>query len=205
MNAPFFPVIDIEYIDAYPWSILPPRSGNTGPFEEWEDIKAWAREEAEDLWLDRELDPGPNGIDFVAGTLERCAEAFSPHGSDHWLFLHLDHPTDLPLPVLAAIGPSDGPRVETLRALTLADDSTAAEPPVVKTFKARNLGEGLTTFRYVLQADSPHLLACIRYAWRISEHGADIVLWTATEDVARIMHASEDLEHLAHTLDIFVP
>ncbi|MFE9973458.1 hypothetical protein ACFYRD_22560 [Streptomyces hirsutus] len=205
MSKPFFPVIDIEDIDAYPWSIIPPRSGVTGPFEEWDDIGSWCREEAEDLWLDRELDPGPNGIDFVAGTLEKCAKAFSPLGSDHWLFLHLDHPTDLPLPVFAAIGPSAHPRVETLRALTLADDPNAAEPPVVKSFNSQKLGEGLTTFRYVPQKGSHHLLACVRYGWQVSEHRADIVIWTATEDVARIMQAADDLEQLARTLGIFVP
>ncbi|MFJ1972969.1 hypothetical protein ACIO93_30365 [Streptomyces sp. NPDC087903] len=204
MNA-FFPVIDIEDVDPYPWTVLPPRSGDTGPFEEWDDIASWCREEAEELWLDRELDPGPNGVDFVAGTLERCAKAFSPPGSDHWLFLHRDHPTDLPLPVLAAIGPSSGPRDETLRALTLADDQSTVEPPVVKRFTSEKLGEGLTVFRYVPQMDSPHLLACVRYAWQVSEHGADVVMWTATEDVARIMQAAEDVEHLARSLGIFAP
>jgi hypothetical protein len=201
----FLPVIDIEDIDPYPWTVLPPRSGDTGPFEEWDDIRAWCREEAEDLWADRELDPGPNGVDFVAGTLERCAAAFSPPGTDHWLFLHRDHPTDLPLPVLAAIGPSKGPREETLRELTLADDLSAAEPPVVKRFRSPKLGEGLTVFRYVPQEDSRHLLACVRYAWQVEEHGADVVIWTATEDVARIMQAAEDLEQLARSLGIFAP
>ena len=204
MNV-FLPVIDIEYIDPYPWTVLPPRSGGTGPFEEWDDIQSWCREESEDLWADRELDPGPNGIDFVAGTLARCAEAFSPPGSDHWLFLHRDHPTDMPLPVFAAIGPASGPREETLRALTLADDPDTVEPPVVKRFKSERLGEGLTVFRYVAQEDSRHLLACVRYAWQVAEHGADIVIWTATEDVARIMQAAEDLENLARSLDIYAP
>ncbi|MES5824392.1 hypothetical protein [Streptomyces sp. RG80] len=201
----FLPVIDIEDVDAYPWTVLPPRGGETGPFEEWDDIQAWCREEAEDLWLDRELDPGPNGIDFVAGTLHRCAEAFSPPGSDHWLFLHRDHPTDMPLPVMAAIGPSTAPRDETLRALTLADDPSSVEPPVVKRFKSPNLGEGLTVFRYITQQDSPHVLACVRYAWQVEEHGADVVIWTATEDIARIMHAADDLEALAKSLGIFAP
>lgn len=203
MNA-FFPVIDIEDVDPYPWTVLPPRSGATGPFDEWVDLHAWCRQEAEDLWLDRELDPGPNGVDFVAATLERCAEAFSPPESDHWLFLHRDHPTDLPLPVLAAIGPSSEPRDETLRALTLADDPNSAEPPVVKRFTSDKLGEGLTVFRYVTQEDSRHLLACVRYAWQVSEVGADVVIWTATEDIALIMRAAEDLERLARSLGIYV-
>jgi hypothetical protein len=205
VSEPFFPVIDIEYIDPYPWTVIPPRDGAVGPFEEWEDIRAWCREEAEDLWLDRELDPGPTGLEFVATTLARCAETFSPPGSDHWLFLHRDHPTDLPLPVFAAIGPSSGPREETLRALAMADDPSAVEPPVAKHFKARRLGEGLHTFRYMNHEASPHLLACARYAWRVEEHGADVVMWTATEDIARIMQAAEDLEHLAHSLAIYDP
>ncbi|MDT9701710.1 hypothetical protein [Streptomyces sp. P17] len=125
----FFAILDIEHIDLYPWTVLPPRSDEEKPFEAWVDIAAWCRAEAEDLWDDRELDRGPNGVDFVAGTLERCAQSFSPPGSDHWLFLHLDQPTDLPLPVCAAIGPASGPREETLRALTMADDPQAVEPP----------------------------------------------------------------------------
>jgi hypothetical protein len=52
---------------------------------------------------------------------------------------------------------------------------------------------------------SPHLLACARYAWRVEEHGADVVMWTATEDIARIMQAAQDLEHLAHSLTIYDP
>ncbi|MGW7509743.1 hypothetical protein ACWGJ0_18700 [Streptomyces massasporeus] len=205
MSEHFFPVIDIEYIDPYPWTVIPPRDGAVGPFEEWDDIQAWCREEAEDLWLDRELDPGPNGIDFVADTLAKCAEAFSPPGTDHWLFLHRDHPTDLPLPVFAAIGPSSGPREETLRTLAMADDPQAVEPPVIKRFKAKRLGEGLTSFRYTNQDVAPHLLACARYAWRVEEHGADVVMWTATEDIARIMYAAQDLEQLAHQLAVYNP
>lgn len=174
-------------------------------FEEWDDIKSWCLERAEDLWADRELDPGPNGVEFVGETLSRYAEAFCPPGSDHWLFLHLDHPTDVPLPVCAAIGPAREPRYPTLRALTEADDQNAVEPPVVKPFHSEYLGEGMTTFRYVPQEGSPHVLACVRYAWQVTEHEADVVVWTATEDIARIMHAAPDLEELARTLAIFIP
>ncbi|WPP31326.1 hypothetical protein [Streptomyces sp. CL7] len=205
MSTAFWPIIDIEYVDSYPWVIIPPRSGPSAPFEEWDDIGSWCLERAEDLWADRELNPGPNGVEFVGGTLVRCAEAFCPPGSDHWLFLHLDHPTDIPLPVCAAIGPARKPRYPTLRALTEADDPNAVEPPVVKSFRSKYLGEGMTTFRYVTQEDSPHLLACVRYAWQVTEHEADVVIWTATEDVARIMHAADDLEGLARSLAIFIP
>lgn len=205
MSEAFYPVIDIEYIDPYPWTVVPPRDGAVGPFEEWDDIRSWCRDEAEDLWLDRELDPGPSGIDFVAGTLANCAESLSPPGTDHWLFLHRDHPMDMPLPVLAAIGPVSGARDDTLRALTLADDPHSIQPPAVRRFKSRNLGEGLTVFRYLPQEDSPHLLACARYAWRVEEHGADVVMWTATENVVRVMEASRDVERLAHSLAIYAP
>ncbi|MXM62450.1 hypothetical protein GR925_03040 [Streptomyces sp. HUCO-GS316] len=201
----FFAVIDIEYVDPYPWTVIPPRSSDLGPFEEWDDIGSWCREEAEDLWADRELDPGPNGIDFVARSLERCAEAFSPPGTDHWLFLHRDHPTDLPLPVFAAIGPASGPREGTLRALTLADDPNATKPPVVTPFQSERLGEGLSVFRYVRQEGFSQPLACLRYAWQVEEPGADIVIWTATEDVARLHQATADLEHLARSLAVYDP
>ncbi|AXI88085.1 hypothetical protein AB0K38_28175 [Streptomyces griseoincarnatus] len=205
MSSTFWPIIDIEYVDSYAWVIIPPRSGPSAPFEEWDDIKSWCLERAEDLWADRELDPGPNGVEFVGETLSRCAEAFCPPGSDHWLFLHLDHPTDVPLPVCAAIGPAREPRYPTLRALTEADDQNSVEPPVVKPFHSEYLGEGMTTFRYVPQEGSPHVLACVRYAWQVTEHEADVVVWTASEDVARIMHAAPDLEELARTLAIFIP
>ncbi|MFJ4832886.1 hypothetical protein ACIP79_23725 [Streptomyces sp. NPDC088747] len=201
----FWPILDIEYIDAYPWVIIPPRAGPSAPFEEWDDIQTWCHDRAQDLWADRELDPGPNGVDFVGTTLASCAEALSPLGSEHWLFLHLDHPTDMPLPVCASIGPAAGPREETLRALTLADDPEAVEPPVVKPFKSERLGKGMTTFRYIQQDDSPRLLACVRYAWQVEEHGADVVMWTATDDVARLMTAGDDLEELGRSLAIWVP
>ncbi|MET7406709.1 hypothetical protein [Streptomyces parvulus] len=205
MSDIFWPIIDIEYVDSYPWVIIPPRTGVSAPFEEWDDIHGWCLERAEDLWADRELAPGPNGVAFVGETLARCAASFCPPGSDHWLFLHLDHPTDTPLPVCAAIGPAREPRETTLRALTEADDRTSVEPPVVKAFVSPHLGEGLTTFRYVTQDGSPHLAACVRYAWQVTEHEADIVMWTATEDVARILTAAEDVENLARSLAIYVP
>ncbi|MFH8613265.1 hypothetical protein ACH4D5_37935 [Streptomyces sp. NPDC018029] len=201
----FWSIIDIEDIDADAWILVPPRAGLGAPSEMWDDIGAWAREIAEELWEDHDLDPGPNGVDFVAGTLQRTAEAMAPPGSDHWVFLHLDHPTDVPLPVLAAIGPASGPREETLRALTEADDESAVEPPVVKPIKSDKLGKGLTTFRYVPQEGSPHLLACVRYAWQVEDHAADVVIWTASEDIAHVMRAAEDLETLARSLGVWAP
>ncbi|XMA36051.1 hypothetical protein O1157_03815 [Streptomyces albogriseolus] len=87
----------------------------------------------------------------------------------------------------------------------MADDPAAVEPPVVKPFLSRRLGEGLTTFRYVPQDDSSPLIACVRYAWRVEEPGADVVMWTATEDVTRLMQAADDLEQLAHSLTVYDP
>ncbi|MEV6751803.1 hypothetical protein [Streptomyces sp. NPDC051214] len=203
MGESFRAVLDIEDVDPTPWVMVPPRSGLTAPWSVWEDVRAWSREVAEELWEDHGLDPGPSGVDFGAGTLERCAEACAPPGSDHWVFLHLDQPTDLPLPVCAAVGPAAGPREATLRALTEADDPGAVEPAVVKRVESEKLGEGLTTFRYVPQADSPHLLGCVRYGWQVDEHEADVVVWTATEDVAHLLRAAGDLEHLARSLSIW--
>lgn len=112
---------------------------------------------------------------------------------------------DTPLPVCATIGPSQGPREETLRALAEADDPNAIERPVVTSFRSERLGEGMTAFRYLQQDDSAHLLACVRYAWQVAEHGADVVMWTATDDVARLMSTSDDLEELARSLTIWIP
>ncbi|WP_258021289.1 hypothetical protein [Streptomyces anatolicus] len=201
----FWSLIDIGDIDPDPWIIVPPRSGLAAPFAEWDDIAAWSREVAEDLWQDSDLDPGPNGVDFVTGTLERSIEAFAPPGSDHWVFLHVDHPADMPLPVCAAIGPASGSSEEALRELTRADDPMAVEPPVVKPVMSEKLGKGMTTFRYVPQEGSPHLLACVRYAWRVEEHAADVVVWTATDDIAHLMRAADALEELARSLSVWAP
>lgn len=38
MSSTFWPIIDIEYVDSYAWVIIPPRSGPSAPFEEWDDI-----------------------------------------------------------------------------------------------------------------------------------------------------------------------
>ncbi|MEN3585930.1 hypothetical protein AAH978_17465 [Streptomyces sp. ZYX-F-203] len=205
MNEEFWPIIDIEYVPDHPWVIVPPRSGPSAPFDEWYDIDSSALDYAEDLWADRELDPGKDGVSFVGETIAKCAKTFCPPESGHWLFLHMDHPLDIPLPVLAAIGRAEGTRDTTLRALTEADDKNAVETPVVKSFTSPYLGEGLTTFRYVAQEESNNLIACVRYAWRVEEHDADVVMWTATEEAYRIMETAEDLDDLARSLAIFIP
>lgn len=201
----FFAVLDIEHINLDPWTVLPPRSDEESPFEAWVDIAAWCREEAEDLWEEHGLAPDSHSVELLAGSLQRCAEAFSPPGSDHWLFLHHSTPSDLPLPVCAVIGQASGPREETLPALTLADDPQAVEPPVVKRFRSEHLGEGLSVFRYVAEDGSARLRACVRYAWRVEEYAADVVIWTASDDTARILRAAEDIEELARSLTIFDP
>ncbi|WP_434591241.1 hypothetical protein [Streptomyces sp. A5-4] len=57
---------------------------------------------------------------------------------------------------------------------------TQSSPPVVKSVQSQTLGTGMSTFRYIPQEDSPHTLACVRYAWRDEERGADVVVWTAS-------------------------
>ncbi|MFC8129028.1 hypothetical protein [Streptomyces sp. NPDC057302] len=93
----------------------------------------------------------------------------------------------------------------TLERSAEADDPNSVEPPVVKPFTSERLGRGLTTFRYIPQEDSSHLPACVRYAWQVQEYEADVLIWTATEDVAHLMRAAEDFEGLARTLSVWAP
>ncbi|MFD4987945.1 hypothetical protein ACFWMQ_06190 [Streptomyces sp. NPDC058372] len=200
----FYAIIDTEYLDWDRWVHVVPRDPDT--HDEWRDIGAWCRQEASDLWEDSGLDPGPGGVAYTATMLERCAEVFCPVGSNNDLFLRMTHPADTPLPVLGVVRPSFGPREETLRALTLADDPEAVEPPVTASFTSPHLGEGLTTFRYIPQEDGANdLFACVRYAWQLTEPPAEMVLWTATDDTAQLLDAVEDIEELARTLRVYDP
>ncbi|MEQ4196715.1 hypothetical protein [Streptomyces sp. YIM 103828] len=196
--------LDTELLDWDRWVHLPPRDPKT--YADWRDIGAWCRQEAVCLWEESGLEPGRHGVGFTALTLERCAEAFSPVGSANDLFLRLIHPAGTPLPVLGLTRPSSGPRVETLRALTLADDPEAVEPPVVAPFLSPHLGEGLSTFRYIPQPDHPaQLFACLRYAWQLHELPVSVVLWTVIEDTTQLLDAAEDVEELARAVRIHHP
>ncbi|MGW3950808.1 hypothetical protein ACWEKM_07570 [Streptomyces sp. NPDC004752] len=48
------------------------------------------------------------------------------------------------------------------------------------------------------------MLAVLRYAWRDEEVGADVVLWTATDDAAQIIRAARDIEELTHKVSVAV-
>ena len=58
--------------------------------------------------------------------------------------------------------------------------------------------------RDLRQDDTPEGLAAVRYAWRDEEVGADVVLWTATNDTAQIIQAASDIEELAHKVSVAV-
>ncbi|MEV8596617.1 hypothetical protein [Streptomyces sp. NPDC052012] len=178
------------------WLEIPPRWDD----ESWEDIGAWASDSARLLWQSHGADPGEGGIPFLAGTLSRCAEAFSPERFDTRVLLHISSPTSMPLPVFTAVRPAVGDREATLRALVRADDPDAVEPPVVEAFPSEDLGEGLRALRYVRQDDAREVLAGLSYAWRNEDIGTDTVLWTATDDIAQVLRAAKDIEQLTREI-----
>ncbi|MFJ8086341.1 hypothetical protein ACIQ6Y_38005 [Streptomyces sp. NPDC096205] len=189
---------DIDY-DPNRWLELPPRWD-----EEWQDIDAWTRTCAGLFWRAHGLDPGESGIPFLADTLRRFAEAFAPEPFDTRVLLRMWEPTSMPLQLFATVKPAQGDREQTLRALVGAEDPDAVEPPVVESFRTELLGEGLRAFRYLRQSDAPEVLAALRYAWRDDELGADVLLWTATDDTAQIIRAASDIEELAHKVSVAV-
>ncbi|MFI9616969.1 hypothetical protein ACIHCM_35775 [Streptomyces sp. NPDC052023] len=191
--------LDIDYNPSR-WLELPPRWDT----EEWQDIGAWAHSCAELFWRSYGQDPGTTGISFLAGRLRQFAEAFAPEPFDTRVLLRMWEPTSMPLQVCAMVKPAEGDREETLRFLVGADDSDAVEPPVVESFQTELLGEGLRAFRYLRQDDTPEVLAALRYAWRVEEVGADVVLWTATDDTAQVIRAAPDIEELTDTMSVAV-
>ncbi|MET9906470.1 hypothetical protein ABZZ74_06555 [Streptomyces sp. NPDC006476] len=191
--------LDIGY-DPNRWLELPPRWDTT----EWPDISVWARHCAQLFWRAYRLDPGQSGIPFLADTLRRFAEAFAPEPFDTRVLLRVWEPTSMPLQLFTMVKPAQGDRQETLRFLVGADDPDVVEPPVVEPFRTELLGEGLRSFRYLRQDDAPEVIAVVRYAWRDEEAGADVVLWTATDDTAQVIRAAPDIEELAHTVSVAV-
>ena len=191
--------LDIDY-DPSRWLEIPPRWDT----EEWQDIDVWARSCAELLWRSYGQDPGEPGISFLAGVLRRFAEAFAPEPFDTRVLLRMWEPNSMPLQVFSMVKPAQGDREETLRFLVGAEDPDAVEPPVVESFHAEHLGEGLRTFRYLRQDDTPEVIAALRYAWRDEEVGADVVLWTATDDTARVIRGAQEIEELAHRVSVAV-
>lgn len=191
--------LDIDY-DPSRWLEIPPRWDT----EEWQDIDVWARSCAELFWRAYGRDPGDSGIGYLTGVLRRFAEAFAPEPFDTRVLLRMWEPTSMPLQVFSMVKPAQGGREETLRFLVGAEDPEAVEPPVVESFHTEHLGEGLRTFRYLRQDDTPEVIAALRYAWRDEEVGADVVLWTATDDTARVIRAAQDIEELAHKVSVAV-
>jgi hypothetical protein len=102
------------------------------------------------------------------------------------------------------VKPAQGDREATLCFLVAAEDPDAVEPPVIEPFRTELLGEGLRSFRYLRQDDAPEVIAAVRYAWRDEEAGADVVLWTATDDTAQVIRAAPDIEQLAHKVSVAV-
>ncbi|MET7701033.1 hypothetical protein [Streptomyces sp. NPDC005485] len=189
--------LDIAY-DPSQWLEIPPRWET----ETWQDIRAWAQECAELLWRSYGQDPGESGIPFLADTLRRCADAFVPEGFDTRVLLRVWDPLTMPLPLVAVVRPAEGERDQTLHDFVLAEDSQAVEAPVVEEHRAKLVGDGLRAFCYLRQDDGPEVLAGLRYAWRDDEAGADVVLWTATDDVGQILRAADDIERLTHSVRV---
>ena len=97
--------LDIDF-NTNRWLELPPRWDT----EDWQDIDFWARDHAQLFWRFYGQDPGESGISFLAGTLRRLAESFSPEPFDTRVLLRMWEPTAMPLPLLGRTrGPAPGP------------------------------------------------------------------------------------------------
>ncbi|MGW0737023.1 hypothetical protein [Streptomyces sp. NPDC002851] len=156
------------------------------------------------MWRSSAQDAGESGVQLLAGTLRRCADAFAPDDFATRALLHIQEPQAMPLPLFATVQPAYGEREEALRALVRAEDPDAVEPPVVEAHRAEFVGQGLRAFRSVRQDDDPELLAGLRYAWRDDEFAMDIVLWTATTDIGQIMQATDRIEQLTQKVAVRV-
>jgi hypothetical protein len=88
-----------------------------------------------------------------------------------------------------------------LRALTRADDTDTARPPIVDTFSTEKLGSGLRTLRHKRHEDGS-LYAALRYAWRCEEYETDLQVWASSDDLGRVQGAIGDIDEFARAISV---
>jgi hypothetical protein len=144
---------------------------------------------------------GPPETTGLAARLSGIHESTYGHIPCHLAFIHLPDPRLTPLPVYLGIWEQERDREGQLRALTRADDTDTARPPIVDPFSTAGLGSGLRTLRHK-QRDSGSLYAALRYAWRSEKHETDLQLWASCDDLGRLQRAIGDIDDFARAITV---
>ncbi|MEW2520136.1 hypothetical protein [Actinacidiphila alni] len=185
--------LDAGAVDHARWVRVPPAG--------FPDVAAYARVMAE-----AHAGPGEAGelAEMLAYGMERYPRVYPGYG----LHFHLEGPRGIPLAVYSAefdLESGEADADEELRALTHADADYAVEPPVVEEFGGGRLGTGIRVLRYFVDPDDGDdgddgITVGLRYAWRVPEHGADVLVLTAAPDPARVLRAMDDIDAFARAL-----
>ena len=173
------------------------------PMPDFEDMfpdpVPWAGAAARVTWKDSGLTPGPGDVEALAKTLEYCARTLPDRLPGFEIFLHLPTPSGTPQAVYVGDYRSDGDPDAELREVLGLDQPNAVETPLVEDFTVPTLGTGKRAVRYAKDADGA-IIASLRYAWNVEEHGTIASVRTAGSDPARIVSMAEDLDRLCKGL-----
>lgn len=161
-----------------------------------DDLNAWASGAARDRFVLAEREPLEGELEVMAAALLTLAEAQQHRETN--LYAYVPHAAGPPtvLVDIIVLEPSDGSE-EALRELTGADDTDLVEPAGVSRVETA-LGVAMRSRRYHRQEDSPAVLAALTYGWHLPNHGVDIRLSAALEDLAALAAAEADVDGLAH-------
>jgi hypothetical protein len=192
--------LDSREADYSTWVWVPPEWPVPGSEQEFPDIASYARMMAEAHWKDSALTPGPGEVDELAGVLAYGMERYPRVYPEYGLHFHMDGPRGNPLAVYSAEFDIEGELPDELRALTHADAEYAVEPPVVEEFGSEHLGTGIRVLRYFVDPDDNGITIGLRYAWRVPEHDADVLVMTAAPDPGRVLRAMDDIDAFARSL-----
>ncbi|MFJ1586172.1 hypothetical protein ACIOC1_23000 [Streptomyces sp. NPDC088197] len=192
--------LDARRVDGSRWVWVPPRWPVPGSEGEFPDAAAYARVMAEAHWEDSALTPGPGEVRELAEALTYGMERYPRVYPGYGLHFHLDGPRGNPLAVYWAEFDIEGELPGELRELTHADAEYAVEPPIVEDFGSEHLGTGIRVMRYFVDPDDNDITIGLRYAWRVPEHGADVLVMTAAPDPGRVLRAMDDIDAFARAL-----
>ncbi|MGW0813278.1 hypothetical protein ACWD00_08515 [Streptomyces viridiviolaceus] len=195
--------LDIDY-DPDCWVEIPSQ-WTLSADEEWlgsdrSTPEEWARDIAEDCWEDSEEEFTSNDVSLLSQTLLECVHRYPGMYPGFEVLLYLPDPRMIPLPVWITHLPAEGDTEGSLRELTLADESSAIEPPVAEQVSTKALGKGLRVLRYSTAPASQELVVGLRYAWRSTEHGRDVLLITGSPAPGQVMVAVDAIAELIHQI-----
>jgi hypothetical protein len=180
---------------------VPPEWPVPGNEKAFPDIASYAYAVAEERWAaEGGLPPGPGEVRELADVLAYGMETYPKVYPDHELHFHIDSPRGIPLAVFSAEFDIEGELPDELRALTHADAEYAVEPPVVEEFASRHLGTGIRVLRYFVDPQDNGIMIGLCYAWRVPEHGADVLVMTSAPDPGRVLRAMDDIDAFARAL-----